>query len=418
MRGVTSILLESSVAGLDSLVFTLIDTTLQDILFLRQYSSTNLTRAEFERSIGGSLVLLTSDEDSRSGKESNGIEADSSSGNVKVAVVAAMLSFSLSAVLMYVLYRKSKAHGRDSTLALKDRIARVQAKRRQYFQQLEEDQPSLEPGWMVTDAALPTHPTMTWSDLTSDSESIISTLPLDRIDEEVGSNGDGENNGEEVEVSLSEIGSTKSDIGSSPNVRHMSPMHIEHLAFIAQWNDQTGGSEVASYTDEEKAESNGHFDDAADSESIEMCAVEPFWLDEDQTPLASNRITEGTTATTELLAGCEFVYDHDEPNGCKTFDESDSLLLELSSEDEEGDENAAPIPKAVVGFGDAAADQRSKLQAPLSDLTNATIESSPTNSDSSAALDPKLADWARELLQKLTTGGVQLLTCGAEDETK
>lgn len=383
---------------MDSRVYTLINATLQETDYLRQYSSTKLTQAKFEKSVGDNLVLLTSDRNATSG--SQGSDSSSSSGNVKGTVVAALVSFMFSAVVMYGFYYKSKDDGKGTTTAMTERIARVQAKRRQFFQQLEDD-PSLATGWMVTDAPSPTHPTIAWSDLTSDSESIKSSLPLDRIDEEVSSNEDGENEGEDIEVALSEI-------GSLPVSRDLSPIHIDHLEFIARWNDQAEGSELASYPDEAKEEVTGNFADHY--RNINNYISEPFWLEEDETPVASNRITDDGTATDVFLRRCEFYYGRDE-SGCNDDDDDESSTSSYL-EGDENKENKLDIPNAIVRL-DATANL-SKSKGPSSDISNATTEGLTADTESSLASDPKLADWVRGVLQKLS-GNVKLLTCGTED---
>lgn len=448
VRGVTSILLENNTAGLDATVRTLIEVTLQDTVFLSQYTSVNLTRAKFERSVAANLVVLPFN-NSDSGPQTIG-DGTASSSTVRVAVVAAMISFFFTVVFLYGLHRSCRDENREANLAIKDRIARVQAKRRLYFHQLEDD-PSLAPGWMVASAPLPTHPTATWSDLTSDSESIISTLPLDRIDEEGAISEDEETCGEEIEMVISGVGSSINAIIPSPAAPNLPVAGFDHSDFIARWNDQTEKAEAASYSnqdamvavyfddadffarrnnhagdsegddsypDEEMAEELGHihdFDqpDASEDhdsypdeemagqlghipdfdESIETYVAEPVWFEDDPTPVACNRVPNDTETVTELLRGCSFVYDDDQP-GRRKRKAVDPILtsLELSDSDEE-----------------SAATSRT----PFRDITNLAAVSFSDDAETSTDTDPDVSDWARGVLQQLS-GSVLLLTCGAE----
>jgi hypothetical protein len=426
VRGVTSIRVESegSTAGVDTQVFTMIAATLQDISFLRQYTSANLSRAQFDRSIGGNLVIET-DADSTEKEEKSGVNATTV---VSVAVISVVV---LVGCLLGIFYHRRTNDG-AAAQSIKERLSRVQAKRRSYFQNLEDD-PSASSGWMVTDTPQPGLPmpqhTATWSDLTSDSESIISVLPLDRIDEEETNEGSG-TDGEEVEVSLCE---TTVSIPSAPTVVDRTPMQMDHLSFIAHWNIRPeSGSELApSLTEEEEAPCA---EIAVDEEAIELDVIgDPFWQQE-VTPVRSNRSELHDTPVGSVLRGCEFVltphlgnradlssatqdsvltgpefmYEHSEPLGYmnainSTFRDdssSSSSVLEISSDDCEDDDTTN------------RAEPKPKLPMPLSDLTNSSVrlEVECTTDDG----DPQLADWARGVLDKLTSGSVQLLTCGTE----
>jgi hypothetical protein len=433
VRGITSIRVESegSTAGIDARVFTMIAATLQDISFLQQYTSANLSRAQFDRSIGGNLVIET-DADSPDKGESgaSGVNATT------VALVAVILVVVLAGCLLGIYYHRQFNDG-PAAQSIKERLSHVQAKRRSYFQTLEDD-PSASSGWMVTDAPqhglpAPQH-TATWSDLTSDSESIISVLPLDRIDEEETIDGSGAD-GEEVEVSLSE---TTVSVPSAPVVVDRTPMQMDHLSFIAHWNIRPeGGSELASSFTETEPAAAPCVEMAVEKEAVELDVVgDPFWLQEEVTPVRSNRSELHDTPIGSALRGCEFVltphlgnrpelsivpqvsvltgpeyvYEHAEPlrymntiNSTVHDDSSsNSSVLEISSDECEDDDTTTQ------------GEPEPKLPMPLSDLTNSTVRSeveSPTDGDD----DPQLADWARGVLDKLTSGSVQLLTCGTEN---
>ena len=232
---------------------------------------------------------------------------------------------------------------------------------------------------MVTNVPLPTQPTITWSDLTSDSVSIRSSLRLDRIDEEEAFN----EYDEDIELSRSEAGSplSLSELKSSPLPRDPCPEHDESADFIAHWNDQMGDSDVATYSDDElgvigadySARWNyacGDFepatsvDDSIDVDDvIEVFAEIPLWFEE-QTPVASNRSKE------------------------------------------------SPINDFAVDLADVG--QPDKVKGQENEFSTTSTKRDAPSAESYPALDPKLADWASGVLQKLT-GSVLLLTCGTEE---
>jgi hypothetical protein len=219
VRGVTSILLEESganqnVSAIDSLVYTLIEATLGNVHFLNQFVVTQpllknvqLTFSEFIQSTGGNFIVLP-----RQSKQSGSV-----SGTLMVAIAAAIivLGLTVTALLLIILCRQHKIHrDRNSSdaneLAKRNGIVAKSRRRRDPFSfEVLEDicstndpDDSLPHGWMVvtnTDAPVANHleassqgttisrvVATAWSDLTSDSESIMSSLHLDRIDEEVG----------------------------------------------------------------------------------------------------------------------------------------------------------------------------------------------------------------------------------------
>lgn len=431
--------LGSSIAGMDKQIFTLIDATLQDVTFLRQFLSTNLTRVKFDRSIGGNLVVEIPIESSKS-KEGQGDSAGGSSRyDVRTTVIVSLISSFLAAMFMYAVYFHRKTDSTDASKSIQERAARVQSKRRQYFQNLDDD-PSLSSGWMVTDT-MPDAPTnqqtTAWSDLTSDSESIISVLPMDRIDEE-GTNEDSENDGEEIEVCLNENESSMVGVGSLSSAGLVSPIHIDHLSFIAHWNIHSEESEEKSLPEEAQTNKGG-----PKIESIEIeVDSDPFCFEEGDTPVRKNRLSSiedaatgtATTATytqesasTAGLRGCEFIFDHNNhaslfhPTGTGTHS-LDSSLLDFSSDDDnheyggyhsntdEETENRRQVfvPKAILLRDEAAVGQL-RTDALFSEASDTTLVRS--SGHNVLPPDTKLADWARLAIGKLTTGGVGLITC-------
>ena len=263
-------------------MYALIQATLRDTVFLRSYSSANVTRAVFNRTIAENQIVISSvdgsvdDESSDTASESSG-----GGGTAMVAVAAAIVSFVLTSIFLFGLYRQhSKRHALDPDTPTKERVARIQAKRRKYFQELEDD-PSLAPGWMVTDTtvtqSLPQEqPSVTWSvsDLTSDAESIISSLPLDRIEEE---NSIDRTEEEDVEMAGS----------STEDLPEHSPVHINQLQFVANWSDAMHGE---SYVEESKVEEPGYYDTIDEgSDSPLNQSARPLWLaDEDSIEVINN----------------------------------------------------------------------------------------------------------------------------------
>jgi hypothetical protein len=229
VRGVTSILLDGtgssdSIPDIDKSIYTLIEATIQDVNFLNQFvlsqpslQNVQLNQAYYVRSTGGNVIIL-SDPNKQVGSTTN---SNGMSGTVKVAIVAAITSFCLTItiILLIIVCRQHKNRGNNDSeqqqsnaIHKNERTMTKHRRRSRYdpfsFEPLddnfstydsEEPSPTLPSGWMIMtnhDASTENIPqpqppnvrviTTTWSDLTSDSESIMSSLHLDRIDEEVG----------------------------------------------------------------------------------------------------------------------------------------------------------------------------------------------------------------------------------------
>ena len=198
LRGTTSIFLDSDVERVQQLAYFVIGGALSDPKLLSRFTNMTVTRAELLQAIGDNLVVL-----SNSGDNLTGDSTSQTSVVVKSALASAAVSFALTVGIAYAMYVRSLNVTRNSAGG-KSRRCRLQAHRRKFFQELhdEESNTGIEPGWMVTDPE-PGNPSITWSvsDLTSDSiddsQSIRSSLPLDRImealsDDELASNGSGD----------------------------------------------------------------------------------------------------------------------------------------------------------------------------------------------------------------------------------
>lgn len=260
VRGVTSILLDDDAASAESTAYATIERVLQDTFFLNQFTASDLKAAEFISPIGENLVVMTTTTEETE-------QSSSSDGKALIAIATASVSFLLTGVFLFGLYRaRERSRARDSALSpIKARVAHYQAKRRRYFSQLEHahahDSQQLEPGWMVTDeACLQDHerhhhhvsvaPSITWSvsDLTSDSASIRSSTMshstrLERIEEVEEAPSDEYEYDEErgdvddLECSSSSPLTRDHDLecpSSSPPILYV---HNEHLDFIAHWNN-------------------------------------------------------------------------------------------------------------------------------------------------------------------------------------
>jgi len=405
---------------MEDLVYALIQATLRDTVFLRSYSSANVTRAVFNRTIAENQIVISSvdgnvDDESDTAKESSG-----GGGTAMVAVAAAIVSFVLTSIFLFGLYRQhSKRHALDPDTPTKERVARIQAKRRQYFQELEDD-PSLAPGWMVTDTtvtqSLPQEqPSVTWSvsDLTSDAESIISSLPLDRIEEE---NSIDRTEEEDLEMA----GSSMEDLPEH------SPVHINQLQFVANWSDAMHGE---SYVEESKVEEPGYYDTIDEgSDSPLNQSARPLWLaDEDSIEVINNNNTDVETPT-DPLQGCRFVSDNDIESGADGDDE-DSTTMELSDDEDNTTTMTTTTPEAAFRYEgffvkDNADDSEdmAAFHTPLNDISNtveedaADIENDKQGGKNAAVPLPVAVDtendissWARGVLTKLKQN-VQLLT--------
>jgi len=299
IRGVTSILLDRGAAEVKAVAYAVIDSVLQDADFIREFTASNLVQAEFVRPIGENLVILGNTQTPEVPKSSR----SNSSATAKIAITAAFTSFFLTAVIFYGVFRsqQQKAELERGRTKVKARLAHYQAKRRQYFQQLQEDQ-RLGPGWMTTNPLQMPGPSVTWSisDLTSDSQSIKSSLRMDRIDEEGPS--------DEYEANY------KSE-DFEPGPDRASGEHVS-FDFVARWGEPktvsqyatSGGSSTQVYKDEECPSTVWEVPEGPSP--LWENTVREYVDVEAQTPRRRNRI-EDFDATTEphSLLGCRILED-------------------------------------------------------------------------------------------------------------
>lgn len=319
IRGVTSILMATGASDLKDKVYDLIRSTLHDSSDLRQFSSMNVTQITFFRTIGeNQFIRSDSDTESDNNEAGNGnnLRKNHESGIVLVALSAAALSFVVTSIILYGLYRYQMKQKTGMDGNAEQYMTRIQAKRRHYFMQLEDD-PPLAPGWMVTEnsSALPEtcqqpqHQSITWSvsDLTSDAESIIGSLPLDRIDEEDSKEMIAQ---EELPSPISSectMESSLSDFGRSP-------VHIDHLQFIANFTENIPDVNAAFVAypcteEESKVEEPGLFDTIDEgSDSPLLLVVRPFWLEEDSMEIQDD-VGEEEEEGTDSALDCRAITD-------------------------------------------------------------------------------------------------------------
>lgn len=200
VRGLTSILLDTSADGVAALAYEVVVEVLSDLPALNEYLDTPLLHAEFVREIGENLVLHPSEEDDNDSSGSNGT---SRSGFAKIAIISAVTAFALSAIFFFSLHKRQQTKEDESVHKM--RLAYYQAKKRKFWSRLQEDEDQhTYPGLMMTEPG-PTQ-TVTWSvsDLTSESASIKSALKMDRIDEEY-EGGSNESQAGDLEAAFDEL---------------------------------------------------------------------------------------------------------------------------------------------------------------------------------------------------------------------
>ena len=182
---------------------TLIAATINDVNYLNQFVAAEpmlsdrriqLTRTQYERAVGQTIVRNVHDADDDDADMNN---------TIKVAIITAVVSFSLTILMLTLIlcYCRGVISNRSSA----PNHRRKRPHLLYSFEPLDDDvcfsdsnhDPTIRPtGWMIVTDDDPqpeaTHlsPTttgrsvvMAYSDLTSDSESIMSSLHLDRIDE-------------------------------------------------------------------------------------------------------------------------------------------------------------------------------------------------------------------------------------------
>ena len=244
MRGLTSILLDTSADGVADVAYAVMEQVLDDLPTTDEFLATPLKRARFIRRIGENLVLQEVDKDENKTKTDK--SGSSSRTIITISVISALTAFVLTALFFCGLSRNQERKEQEK---VNMRLAYYHAKRRKFWSQLQEDEDNhTYPGLMMTEPA-PIQ-TVTWSvsDITSESASIKSAMKMDRIEEEYegGSNesraGDMEEGG--FEDHYEETKEENHD--ASPLARPS----LEIPPFIAHWQDDhselaTRGSNLA-----------------------------------------------------------------------------------------------------------------------------------------------------------------------------
>lgn len=164
---------------MQSVAYAVIQRVLNDELYVQAFTGTGVVRSEFVREIGETLIYLTTN-----GQSDNTSDAPNRN-HLKIVVAGTVAAIAIVCLICYGIYRKRKHE--KGLAAVKAHIAHYQAKHRAYFQELQEEDRRCPEGWMTTHHGqfVPAM-SITWSvsDLTSDSQSIRSSLQMERIDEE------------------------------------------------------------------------------------------------------------------------------------------------------------------------------------------------------------------------------------------
>jgi hypothetical protein len=252
-KGETSILLDNEIGGVDTLVYNVIESTLNDEEYLQRSVSSNIVQAAFIFPMSQNLVIIGKKQDPQVKSESN--------GTLKVVLSAVGVSVFLAFVfLVGVLYHSPENEMQKQDT--KNRFYFYQMKRRQFFEHLE-DEPSFQPDWMAASGNKPAtkSPAKTWSvsDLTSDTHSIKENLPMVRIDEESA-----------LEV-YAEIYVNDDNRIQNKKQRQLAS---HHLQFLSKWNKQSDASEIGSYSNIAKVRL--HKDSISDDESSAAISEQTF----------------------------------------------------------------------------------------------------------------------------------------------
>ena len=338
IRGISSIFLDKDAGLAQEAGYTAIESVLNRTTFLSGLTGFKLVRSAFVSQIGENLVIL-------SGDDEGGPRQDEDSSNLPtiIAIAAALISFILTAVFLYGLYRKHRAE--LCAESVKARVAHMQAKRRHYFQTLEDDSHGLEPGWMTTEADIPPplpNSSITWSvsDLTSDSQSIKSSLRMDRIEEE----GPFDQNDDY------DIDNTNNDDQEGPSSSPGSPAEEEKVEIdlepLGEFNFEACFDDPASEASTTKA--CNHDEQALLQEAVEtsMMTLEDDNVADDtgQTVEDPNSVTDELESSTQVQSNCLQDCEPATPvlHGCQFLledgnDEEDSLNTSSQSGGSSGD---------------------------------------------------------------------------------
>lgn len=271
--GMTSVYMDGAPYQTEKLVKDTIESLFDNATSLADGTGAPIVDSQFLRFHQTNLIVL--------GRKPGALNAEPNQESTSsIPLVATTLAAFFSLVVMLGALRwMLKRQDSDVQQLLKNRLQYVQARKRSFFENLPDDD-GLEPGWMTTcerqDLPL-TAPSVTWSvsDMTSDSHSIKSSLPMDRIEEEDAEYDDEEESSEEGNTENCSSPSKPTD-------------DSDDLKFICHWNTQTC---IAAALEEE--------DSIADGDPHDVV------LDEDElTPVRSNRGDELMP-----LEGCQFVLD-------------------------------------------------------------------------------------------------------------
>ena len=160
IRGQTSIFLDKDPADLEAAAYEEIESTLNNHDLLNQFTNTNLVSAELIRRIGENLVILEDDDQSPpplgKGATTTNDTSSASSGSTeslggvtaKVAVAAACIAFTLTTLFICGVLRHQVATAQVGNPKAKMRLAHLQAKRRKFWNNLEDGSES--PRYMVS----------------------------------------------------------------------------------------------------------------------------------------------------------------------------------------------------------------------------------------------------------------------------
>lgn len=173
--------------------------------------------------------MILADDETTSGSSAGTF----SRGMIILSVSAAILSVMLTtAIFLWGLFRNLK---REESLADRQSFS-FWKERRRYFEEME-DNPSISREWTTSNAKQTTLKSLstTWSvsDLTSDTQSIKESLPMERIDEECGLEANDD------EMATSEY----PDIVEKASLYSM---NMNHIFFLNNWTNPTTGSEMGS----------------------------------------------------------------------------------------------------------------------------------------------------------------------------
>jgi hypothetical protein len=234
VRGFTAIRLDANATDVQLAALDAIEGVINQPVFLSQFVTMSFARVDFIGMVRNAILQPSNDENH---------------GTVsKAAIIAAVVAFALCAIFVVGLVRKHRRNKAAAAARLKKQ-AEPSSKKRfllgsqpRYYHELDEEQAVGVPGFKMLDIEPLENPSITWSDLTSESGSILSHLSnisrttsnqLERIEEvaEEGSQTSQEWDGSDT---IEHKGHTDSlppeylfdDLGSSPR-HHVGEFDVE-----------------------------------------------------------------------------------------------------------------------------------------------------------------------------------------------